>query len=512
MSNTSIIKKAYYKIAKLSLFYSLALTTIVVSTSFYHLKSKRLKDIKSDIHLTSTSLTDFLIEENFYLVLKSIQNKTLLQEIAIFSNNCERLASTSLSIPNLCRTTNTEYESLKVQINSTPVIFYFKPNYPFHIFFKENAVAFFSLFLIFSIFTSIIFYLFLRNSLLDPINRIKSDLGRSEETKFPVELDFIAHKLVDLKNEISSFEKDRVYFNLARQVVHDIRNPLAYLQIMSQNDHLDLKSFNKKIQEIDYHITKLLRPKTKTVARTSISLFFNELTADLQKLFGVQITLTGREDLDSINLAISSYELQNIFTNLAKNSSEANASTININLDIIDQHLQFTISDNGSGIDDETSKQLFHRNFTTKSDGNGIGLNSIKEFLEYHGGSFHHISSYKSGAQFILQIPFMPFNQSYVIIDDDKFIRKAWQMAAQRKDIKLYSYPSISDFLAASSIIPKDSPIYVDSDLGVEKGEFESAKIFNIGFKSIFLSTSFDDIKLSEFPWLSGIASKKPPF
>lgn len=344
MSKTSIMKKAYYKIAKLSLFYSLALTTIVVSTSFYHLKSKRLIDIKTDIQLTSSSLTDFLIEENFYLVLKSIQNKTLLQEIAIFSNNCERLASTSLSIPNLCRVTNSEYESLKVQINSTPVIFYFKLNYPFHIFFKENVVAFFSLFLIFSIFTSIIFYSFLRNSLLDPINRIKSDLGRSEETKFPVELDFIAHKLVDLKNEISSFEKDRVYFNLARQVVHDIRNPLAYLQIMSQNDHLDLKSFNKKIQEIDYHITKLLRPKTKTIARTSISLFFNELTADLQKLFGVEIILTGRKDLDSINLAISSYDLQNIFTNLAKNSSEANASTISINLDIVDQYLQFTMS------------------------------------------------------------------------------------------------------------------------------------------------------------------------
>lgn len=106
----------------------------------------------------------------------------------------------------------------------------------------------------------------------------------------------------------------------------------------------------------------------------------------------------------------------------------------------------------------------------------------------------------------------MPSNQSYVIIDDDKFIRKAWQVAAQRKDIKLYSYPSISDFLAASTIIPKDSSIYVDSDLGVEKGEFESKKIFNIGFKSIFLSTSYDDIELSEFPWLSGLASKSPPF
>lgn len=512
MPKTSITKKAYYKIAKLSLLYSLLLVSIVASTSFNYFRISKIKDITEKVFLSTQSISNSLRSENFPLLVKEIQQKTLLQEVAIFSKDCILKASTSLSIPNICKRTQHKFYKINTNINSTPVTIFYKINFPLPLFLKENIGLFTVLFFLFFIVTSLILYNFIESTFLSPINRLKSKLLDSSDAPLPIELDFIESKLFELRNEIALIEKDRTYYNLAKQVVHDIRNPLAYLKMMSKLNHYDNYTFSKKIEEIDYQVNNLLLPCKQIKTDIELDDLFNEIINDLSKLFGINVQYCNDLTAKKIQLTVNEFDLKNIFTNLARNSFEAGAHSLSIETTTTNHFVDFTITDDGSGISEENSKKLFIKNFTTKNNGNGIGLHSLKSFVETNGGLFTHNSLYRTGAQFNFTLPLLSGSQTYAVIDDDKFIRQAWEIAATKRDIKLFTFPSINFFLENSHTIPKNTQIFVDSDLGDEKGELDSQKIFNIGFKTIFLATSFDDIDISKFPWLTGISSKLPPF
>lgn len=490
----------------------MALTTVVMAISYYHFRANKIKDIRDRIHLTASSISKHLIVENYPLIIKEIQQKTFLQEIAIFSSTCSLKASTSLSIPNLCKNNDLSFNSFSLKINSTSVLVFYKFNYPFSFFLRTNQGHLLILFLLFFVITSLILYIFLKNSLLAPIYRLKNHIKSSNQAELPEELDFIGEKLFDLKSEIELIEKDRTYFNLARQVVHDIRNPLAYLKLMSLENELNIDSLNKKIKEIDYQINNLLSPSNKDEMEVDINLFSSDLREELSKLFKMKLIIRSNMDQYLFRMTINNFDLKNIFSNLAKNSLEAGADTIDIEIATKDCFLEFIITDNGSGVNPNDLNKIFLKNFTSKKNGNGIGLFSIKSLVEKNRGFFIHNSIYTKGAQFTLRIPFSPTRHTYVMIDDDKFIRQAWKVAADKKGIQLFQFTSIQEFLNSTETIPRETPIYVDSNLGNEKGELDSEKIYKIGFKSIFLATSFDDIDISLYPWLTSLATKQPPF
>lgn len=74
--------------------------------------------------------------------------------------------------------------------------------------------------------------------------------------------------------------------------------------------------------------------------------------------------------------------------------------------------LKITIADNGSGIDESISKRLFDPFFTTKTVGKGTGLGlSIchQIIVDKHGGEIWCDSQPGQGTQFVIVIPFLPF-------------------------------------------------------------------------------------------------------
>ena len=114
-----------------------------------------------------------------------------------------------------------------------------------------------------------------------------------------------------------------------------------------------------------------------------------------------------------------------------------------------------------------------------------------------------------------MKIPMKPINKEFVLIDDDKIVRIGWETQAKKKGIKLSTFQSVSDFLGSSSLIPIETIIYVDSNLGGGiKGEIESEKIFKMGYKDIFLATGYSnsDLHLEATPWIKGSSSKRSPF
>jgi two-component system nitrogen regulation sensor histidine kinase NtrY len=87
-------------------------------------------------------------------------------------------------------------------------------------------------------------------------------------------------------------------------------------------------------------------------------------------------------------IAGDSQQLEQALINIVKNGIEAIQGKGEIEFLISSQKRQLTIRDNGSGISEEENEQLFSPFFSTKKDGQGIGLTMVREILLNHGFEF----------------------------------------------------------------------------------------------------------------------------
>lgn len=99
-----------------------------------------------------------------------------------------------------------------------------------------------------------------------------------------------------------------------------------------------------------------------------------------------------------------------------------------------------------------------------------------------------------------------------VLIDDDELVRKLWQYKAKSQKKRLYVYEDVKNFLENDKDIPFESTIYIDSNLKDGKGEVLAKKIYDKGFRKIFLVTGYTHIKLEAYPWIQGVYDKQPPW
>jgi len=69
--------------------------------------------------------------------------------------------------------------------------------------------------------------------------------------------------------------------------------------------------------------------------------------------------------------------------------------------------LGISVSDSGTGIDDETMKHIFEPFFTTKKtgEGTGLGLSIIQGIIEEHSGWLNVESQNEAGAKFTFYLP-----------------------------------------------------------------------------------------------------------
>ncbi len=80
---------------------------------------------------------------------------------------------------------------------------------------------------------------------------------------------------------------------------------------------------------------------------------------------------------------------EQVLVNLVKNAYEAVGSDGAVRLRVLGNPKSIRVEDNGPGITEEVKKRLFTPFFTTKSQGQGIGLMFAREVLEKHGCRFH---------------------------------------------------------------------------------------------------------------------------
>lgn len=69
------------------------------------------------------------------------------------------------------------------------------------------------------------------------------------------------------------------------------------------------------------------------------------------------------------------------------------------------RHVRIVVRDRGCGISKENLGRLFQESFTTKPDGNGIGLTACKRFIDEMGGEIRVSSTPNIGTEFTVYLP-----------------------------------------------------------------------------------------------------------
>jgi signal transduction histidine kinase len=101
--------------------------------------------------------------------------------------------------------------------------------------------------------------------------------------------------------------------------------------------------------------------------------------------------------------------LRNALLNLASNAAKAMNSrgTFTIRTAFVENYIQLTVSDTGSGMEEETRRRVFEPFFTTgqASGGTGLGLETVSNMATSHNASMEIQTAPGEGCRFMFRVP-----------------------------------------------------------------------------------------------------------
>ena len=248
----------------------------------------------------------------------------------------------------------------------------------------------------------------------------------------------MVHDLSESSKQAAQVERDKAWSEMARQVAHEIKNPLTPIKLQIQRI-IRLKSrgdatWGEKFEQMAPVILESIDGLTDTANEfsTFAKLYSEEpVEIDLDRLIADEVALFDRKEdiefqyfgLQGARVKGPKPQLTRVFVNLLTNAVQAienrqreegeggvpmrgrimvslrNSSTREDCFDIV-------VEDNGPGVRDENRARLFTPNFTTKSGGTGLGLAICKNILERCGGEISYSRSFAlGGASFTVRFP-----------------------------------------------------------------------------------------------------------
>ena len=255
----------------------------------------------------------------------------------------------------------------------------------------------------------------------------KIDWENSDEIgKLVAEYNRMIEELERSAIQLAKTEREGAWREMARQVAHEIKNPLTPMKLSAQ--YLQ-RAWKDQATDMDLRIerfTKTLVEQIDTLAAiaSDFSDFARMPQSVPERINLVEIinaVLTWYPETSSIQYLFhqesGNYEIladrsqmTRVLSNLINNSVQAIGSktggTINIRLKCGTHCMILEVSDNGSGIPADKAAKIFQPDFTTKSGGMGLGLAIVKGIILEMKGEISFQSNESSGTTFIIKLPF----------------------------------------------------------------------------------------------------------
>jgi nitrogen fixation/metabolism regulation signal transduction histidine kinase len=222
--------------------------------------------------------------------------------------------------------------------------------------------------------------------------------------------------------KLARSEREQAWREMAKQVAHEIKNPLTPMRLTVQN-------FQRKFDPADKNIHLKVDEYTKTLIQqidtmSSIASAFSNFAKmpaqqneTLNVVYIVKLALDiFNEDFiaftaesEEIIAKLDRTQLIRVVTNLVKNAIQAMSETqnpkINIHVGSANNYVVITVADNGVGVSEENLDKVFEPKFTTKTSGMGLGLAMVKNIVETYKGSITFTSEKGKGTLFKVMFP-----------------------------------------------------------------------------------------------------------
>ncbi len=236
------------------------------------------------------------------------------------------------------------------------------------------------------------------------------------------------NNMVDLLEEsavkLSRSERESAWREMAKQVAHEIKNPLTPMRLTVQMFQMKFNPEDPDVKEKMKNFCETLIQQIDTMSSVA-SAFSNfasmpaqeNETLNLVKIVQLALEIFNQDfiyfhsDEEEIITTFDRTQIIRVVTNLVKNAIQAmpdNKEHPRIDVSVYrlnNQTVILEVKDNGSGASDEIQEKIFEPKFTTKTSGMGLGLAMIKNIVESYNGKIYFENNENEGMTFYVELP-----------------------------------------------------------------------------------------------------------
>jgi two-component system, NtrC family, nitrogen regulation sensor histidine kinase NtrY len=236
----------------------------------------------------------------------------------------------------------------------------------------------------------------------------------------------MVEEIEESTHKLANSEREYAWREMAKQIAHEIKNPLTPMKLNVQQL---FKSWRDKAPGFDRMLERFTKNQIEYIDNlSSIATAFSSFAkmpgnnpVELNLLDQIRTTLELFKNTDNVTFGVNwmheskvmvyadREHLNSVFANLIKNGIQSipqgKVGNISIGLQIQNDKVVISISDNGTGIPEDLRKKLFTPNFTTKSSGMGLGLSIARKYIENANGRIWFESLEDKGSVFHVELP-----------------------------------------------------------------------------------------------------------
>ncbi len=221
--------------------------------------------------------------------------------------------------------------------------------------------------------------------------------------------------------ELRSLERFTSMGRVARVIAHEIRNPLTNIDLSAshlENDNLggdDKKLFLDIIARNSRRINELINELLSATKFTDLQ--YQEIRADvlldeslneaIDRAQLNRVSIEKKYSKEIIWLNVDRSRMKIALLNIIVNAMEAMTgenSRLTLESNSSDGYCNIIIRDNGKGMDEETRAKIFDPYFTSKTNGNGLGMTNTQNIILNHKGKIEVFSDEGSGTSFVITL------------------------------------------------------------------------------------------------------------
>lgn len=240
--------------------------------------------------------------------------------------------------------------------------------------------------------------------------------------------------LIILLKDVTKIQKLKILANrnerlkelgrMAASVAHEIKNPLGGIRGYASLLYKDLEG-SKHLQDMTSYIiegTKALERIVNNVLEYARPVIVDPISLDISQVIKeiIRSIKIDSSFSDKVKIQLHTPEtdfyipadkelIKSAILNLIVNAYQAMDDTGELNISVIKNNNSclISITDNGEGIEEKDLENIFSPFFTTKQNGNGLGLTQANKIIQAHFGHLEVRSQLNKGTTFTITLPIM---------------------------------------------------------------------------------------------------------